>query len=117
MIVSRHETTCRKCFRSFFTRGTTGICGNCRWRLSRGYKIKKAPRLARLPYAVYLRTPHWLRTRGEALERAGRRCDNCGGNDSLEVHHLTYKRVGRERWADLRVLCHDCHRATHGIAA
>jgi len=35
---------------------------------------------------------------------------------NLEVHHLTYDRLGDERMDDLEVLCPDCHRKAHGAA-
>jgi 5-methylcytosine-specific restriction endonuclease McrA len=69
--------------------------------------------LRRLPYAEYLRTAHWQRVRGLALEQAGHTCDLCGHSDRLEVHHRTYERLGFERQSDLIVLCHDCHRDHH----
>jgi hypothetical protein len=59
---------------------------------------------------VYLRSPHWRARRAQAIGRAGGRCEHCGARDRLEIHHLTYERLGRERDRDLRALCHRCHR-------
>ena len=59
---------------------------------------------------VYLRSPHWRARRARAIALAGGRCERCGKPGRLEVHHLTYKWLGRERDRDLRALCHDCHR-------
>lgn len=69
--------------------------------------------LRRLPYAEYLKTAHWQRVRGLALEQAGHACDLCGHGERLEVHHRTYERLGFERQSDLIVLCHECHRDHH----
>ncbi len=44
-----------------------------------------------------------------ALQRAGRKCQECGYKKGLAVHHLTYARLGREDPEDLRVLCKPCH--------
>ena len=45
-------------------------------------------------------------------ERAGHKCAKCGQTSAtLEVHHLTYERFGRESEADLIVLCKVCHEA------
>jgi hypothetical protein len=84
-------------------------------------------------YAEYLRSEHWERTRAGALYYAQNRCQNpmClhselrsftdeeiadwGYPYRLEVHHLTYERVGCERFGDLIVLCSDCHRQEHGL--
>jgi predicted HNH restriction endonuclease len=87
----------------------------------------------RLPYADYLQSEHWRTTRKQALERAGHRCQ-CGmcplaslypheiaenfprSVSRLEVHHLTYERLGAEAPEDLLVLCGLCHRVVHGVA-
>lgn len=86
-------------------------------------------------YAEYLRSEHWERTRTGALHYAQNRCQNpaCvyaelrsftddeirdwgfGRDYRLEVHHLTYERLGCERYGDLIVLCSDCHRREHGL--
>jgi hypothetical protein len=58
---------------------------------------------------VYLRSPHWRARRARAIALAAGRCERCGKPGRLEVHHLTYKRLGRERDRDLRALCHRCH--------
>ena len=44
--------------------------------------------------------------------RAGWQCQECGRASSemtLDVHHLTYERLGHERADDLIVLCRSCH--------
>jgi len=72
--------------------------------------------LARDDYPAYLRTPHWQRTRRTAVLESLWTCQECdarGWNVELQVHHLTYKRLGRERPRDLRVLCENCHREEH----
>ncbi|HEY1292813.1 MAG TPA: HNH endonuclease [Chloroflexota bacterium] len=63
----------------------------------------------------YLRTPHWLGFRTRAIARAHATCQSCGKQPpSLDVHHLSYARLGRERYADVLVLCRACHRRRHG---
>lgn len=63
-------------------------------------------------YQGYLKTDHWRQRRELALERAERRCQECGKGGPLEVHHLTYARLFQERDEDLLVLCRDCPRQT-----
>jgi hypothetical protein len=65
-------------------------------------------------YAVYLQSAEWRAKRAEKLAEVGHRCQGCPETDRLEVHHLTYERVGHERMGDLMVLCHWCHSAEHG---
>ena len=62
-------------------------------------------------YRDYLKSPHWKRTSARAKARAGYRCQRCGKRFTLQTHHKTYKRIGRERPGDLLVLCRTCHRA------
>lgn len=68
-------------------------------------------------YPVYLRSPHWQKTRKAALKRACHKCETCGSVERLQVHHLTYKRLRAELPEDLQVLCSRCHCAVHGIKA
>lgn len=69
-------------------------------------------------YAKYLKTEHWQARRKVALEDAGYQCEDCGRKEDatfrLEVHHLTYARIFRERKEDLRALCPRCHGKRHG---
>jgi hypothetical protein len=77
----------------------------------------KDPALSRLPYSEYLRTPHWQAIRTRVLQRADGICKRCHVmGRRLDVHHLTYDRLGREREWDLRVLCDACHAAEHRIS-
>lgn len=76
-----------------------------------------AGRLARLPYNLYLRTQHWKQMRALAIDRYGRTCVLCDGDDNVNVHHRTYERIGRERLDDLVVLCRKCHASHHRRAS
>jgi len=69
--------------------------------------------LRKLPYDKYLQTRHWRTKVREALDRADHRCQLCGSEDRLCVHHNTYERLGCERPSDLIVLCQDCHARHH----
>jgi 5-methylcytosine-specific restriction endonuclease McrA len=68
-------------------------------------------------YGAYLNGPKWKERRTEALQRAGYRCQRCKADEALEVHHLTYDRLGFERPQDLMVLCNPCHADEHGRPA
>lgn len=67
-------------------------------------------------YHAYIRSPAWERVRQAKFAQVGRRCQNCGGDERLEVHHMTYDRFQKERLEDLQVLCHLCHAHEHGRA-
>lgn len=76
--------------------------------------MKRVATLKYLPYSEYLKTDHWRAVRRAAIDHYGRRCLLCGATDaSVNVHHRTYDRLGRERLHDLTVLCRDCHAAHH----
>lgn len=63
-------------------------------------------------YEAYINSTKWRRRRDRAIGLAGYCCEACGvtaWDERLEVHHLTYERLGNERDEDLSVLCHTCH--------
>jgi len=89
---------------------------------ARNAAVIAAVRTRDLPYRDYLRTPWWRYIRQQALDVAGRRCEavnengrRCGSWDRLQVHHLTYERLGEERPEDLVVLCARHHLEMHGL--
>lgn len=64
-------------------------------------------------YRDYLQSDEWAERRAYMLDRSDYQCSECGRATELEVHHLTYKRIGNERISDLLVLCRDCHGRRH----
>ncbi len=64
-------------------------------------------------YLAYLESDRWALQRTAALARASYRCSTCGSPVDLEVHHLTYERLGEELPQDLTVLCGKCHTRLH----
>lgn len=70
------------------------------------------------PYAGYLSSESWRRARKRALSRAGGFCQRCRcSSRHLQVHHLTYDRLGQEYESDLLVVCGTCHEDLHGVGA
>lgn len=64
----------------------------------------------------YMQSEEWKLKRASALTAAGHQCQQCGAQDRLHVHHLSYERFGNEQPEDLQVLCRLCHDAVHGRA-
>jgi hypothetical protein len=66
-------------------------------------------------YREYLQSPLWQSTRERRLQIAGRRCEfaGCKAMFGLNVHHVSYERLGRELDSDLEVLCERHHLARH----
>lgn len=64
-------------------------------------------------YNRYLLSPAWSKKRVAVLKRANFMCEGCQEKTAVQVHHLTYRRVGNEMLFDLVAVCHDCHRIIH----
>lgn len=62
-----------------------------------------------MSYREYLHSPAWRRTRARRIALDSGACVKCGTTQHLEVHHLTYRRLGWEKMPDLRTLCRWCH--------
>lgn len=55
----------------------------------------------------------WRKARKAALERAGRRCEQCGSRTGISVDHI-YGAGADPGHQHLRVLCGSCHRTKSG---
>ena len=64
-------------------------------------------------YLQVLDSPSW-KVRAHILKGwAGAKCEWCGSGTGLDVHHLSYHRLGAETPRELVVLCRGCHEAAH----
>lgn len=61
-------------------------------------------------YKYYLQSNDWDLIRNFRLSEDNHTCQRCGIKYGLQVHHLTYERVGSEYIEDLITLCGDCHK-------
>jgi len=64
-------------------------------------------------YQEYINSRKWKLIRESKLKETEYKCEKCGVSKyskKLEVHHLHYQTMGRERMCDLMVLCQECHR-------
>lgn len=77
---------------------------------------ERVEQLRAMPYPEYLESEEWRHRRRNVIHRAQSRCEQCGSRRSLQVHHLTYERLGREHDDDLLVLCARCHIDVHDHA-
>jgi 5-methylcytosine-specific restriction endonuclease McrA len=71
-------------------------------------------------YRWVLKSRRWRKLRRLAYERSHGRCVRCGRRKSLgvlQLHHKTYKKLGKERLSEVELLCDDCHRVQHHLAA
>lgn len=82
----------------------------------RGKKNKKPFGFRTPKYRVYIKSPAWQARRKQWFDKFGWHCQRCGSTKSLQLHHLHYRTLGRERDQDLEGLCGICHGMEHGIA-
>ena len=74
-------------------------------------KTNKSPPY--IPYYAYIQSLSWKSKANERKKLSHYQCDICGSKKSLQIHHKTYKRLGRERMSDLACLCSKCHKRVH----
>lgn len=65
-------------------------------------------------YRRYRKSRRWQTKRRTILKRAGYKCRKCGRRHATQVHHETYRRIGKERLSDLTAVCGGCHKRIHG---
>lgn len=77
---------------------------------TRDAKLKS---LGHKDYAAYLASPAWAKVKAHYRKLVIEACGLCGCESQLDLHHMTYERVGEELPADLVWLCRSCHRMVH----
>lgn len=63
-------------------------------------------------YEQYLESEHWLGLK-RSLCPQGAACIGCGSIANITLHHITYRRLGKERPGDFMCLCRECHGKLH----
>lgn len=66
-----------------------------------------------MTYREYLASDHWKELRARYYARYPRQCKACGATRDIQLHHRTYKRLGKEWLMDLVPLCAEHHKALH----
>jgi len=65
-------------------------------------------------YKIYLKSDWWVYFSSK-IKKERKKCQKCGTDKKLNVHHLTYVNRGSEKDEDVLVLCRFCHKDIHGI--
>jgi len=78
-------------------------------------KVKGRPKVVikQGEYNKYLRSGSWKKFRQTILDLRGRECQLCQSKHDIQVHHMSYKRVGNEDIRDVLVVCGECHSFIH----
>ena len=68
-------------------------------------------------YQVYLQSDHWkdIKKRFYKSKLNKKKCYVCEKRFGLQLHHRTYKRLGKEYLHDLIQLCGVCHLKAHKL--
>ena len=64
-------------------------------------------------YHQYINSPQWRALKRRIIQQRGSNCERCGKFGAVDLHHLTYVRLGRELDEDLKLYCQTCHRLMH----
>lgn len=64
-------------------------------------------------YERYITSAHWDARKSAYFNKFEKRCRACGSRNDMQLHHASYKRMGRELDADLVPLCQTCHSLVH----
>lgn len=64
-------------------------------------------------YINYLKSAKWRKKREELFKVRGKLCERCGGDNIIQVHHITYDTLFDENLDHLEVLCKCCHIKHH----
>lgn len=64
-------------------------------------------------YREYINSDKWREKRNKIIRRAGAVCEMCGSHRNIQVHHLSYDRLGFEHDNDLLCVCRKCHENIH----
>ena len=83
--------------------------------------------LRKIPYPEYLRTEHWQHVRNAMMLIHKATCQAeghyemfetwyFGWEPEIDVHHLSYRNKGNERYSELALLCKDHHKLWHSNA-
>lgn len=70
-------------------------------------------------YHEYINSPEWRAKRQDFIKSpdTSNECYGCQAahKTGFHLHHVTYERLGRERFEDLRMVCEPCHKAIHAL--
>jgi 5-methylcytosine-specific restriction endonuclease McrA len=64
-------------------------------------------------YNDHLASDRWRELRRLVMARCHGTCEGCGERPAVQIHHLTYERLGNEMLFDLVAVCMTCHETIH----
>ena len=81
-------------------------------------KVSKKPKISthKRKYLKYLDSVEWANIKIDFKQYKGNKCELCNSTKKLHIHHKTYKRLFKEEYSDLMLVCEVCHNKIHSIA-
>lgn len=79
----------------------------------RSFKKETKPKVLR--YVDYIVGKEWREKKIKFFNKYGKKCFACNSFKNINVHHLTYRNIGKEKDEDLVVLCRCCHEEYHDM--
>jgi len=74
------------------------------------YKLRQS----KMKYSDYLQSSHWQEYKKTYRKWHPYECSCCKTTEErLELHHLTYRNIGKEKFKDTIYLCPFCHQSLH----
>lgn len=64
-------------------------------------------------HRIYIQGDRWKERKAAYYKKHGKKCAACLETNNVDLHHMTYKRLGNEWDEDLVPLCRNCHNAFH----
>lgn len=69
----------------------------------------------KISYDKYINSDEWTNLKDNYFLTHEKICSACGSLSSIDLHHMTYDRLGNEKDIDLIPLCDICHDQYHDI--
>lgn len=64
-------------------------------------------------YSKYIVSESWKNFTKRFYKKNKKECASCSGKTEIDIHHMTYERLGHELMEDVVALCNDCHFSFH----
>lgn len=103
------------CSRWPHCRYTETMSGQGSRKIGKGELVQALAGIRRERYRMYLQSEQWRKKRAAIIKLDNGKCQVCGAEKSLHVHHLTYDRIYDEAPYDLVTVCERCHEAIHKL--
>jgi hypothetical protein len=107
---SRKHTKHCDCIRCF--KRNEGRYGNGSGIIKKGKSFKLN---VKQDYFKYLKSPLWAKRKEIFYKIHPRKCEACGTNINIHLHHMVYGQFGNEPDKHLVSLCEKCHSDFHQI--